>query len=336
MLSRVADSIYWTSRYIERAENVARFIDVNLKLMLDLPMGAAQQWLPLVEITADTEAFASRYGSASTQQNVVQFLTFDPENANSIFSCLRAARENARSVREIISSEMWEHLNQFYLMVCAAAANAGNMTDPQELFASVKMSSHLFAGVTDATMTHNEAWHFYLLGRELERADKTSRIVDVKYFLLLPTAADVGTTFDDIQWAAVLRSASAFEMYRKRHGRISPPRVVEFLVFDREFPRAVQCCLMAARQSVHAISGTPAGMFRNRVEQLFGELCSELAYGQVDDIIAGGLHEYLDRLQTQMNRVGTGIADTFFATRIGAPARQKAKKRRTASQHLGG
>ena len=327
MLSRVADSIYWMSRYIERAENVARFIDVNLNLMLDLPVGSAQQWQPLVETTGDAQEFARRYGAA-TQHDVIHFLTFDPENVNSILFCLRAARENARSVREIISSEMWEKLNEFYLMVNSAAANAGSMTDPQELFASVKMSSHLFSGVTDATMAHNEGWHFCQLGRRLERADKTSRILDVKYFLLLPTAADVGTTFDDIQWAAVLRSASAFEMYRKCHGRIAPDRIVEFLLLDCEFPRAIQYCLMAARESVHAISGTPAGIFRNPVEQLLGELCSELAYAQVDDIIAAGLHEYLDRLQTRMNRVGNDIGETFFAARVAAPVRRRARERK--------
>jgi uncharacterized alpha-E superfamily protein len=325
MLSRVANSIYWMSRYIERAENVARFIDVNLNLMLDLPVGSAQQWQPLVDITGDTDEFEKRYGAA-TQQNVVQFLTFDPDNVNSIRSCIRAARENARSVREIISSAMWEQLNGFYLLV-SSAANVGSLKDPHELFASVKMSSHQFSGVTEATMTHNEGWHFSRLGRQLERADKTSRILDVKYFLLLPTVADVGTTFDDIQWAAVLRSTSAFEMYRKRYGRISPDRIVEFLLVDGEFPRAVQCCLMAARESVHAISGTPAGMFRNPVEQLLGELCSELAYVQVDDLISAGLHEYLDQLQTKMNRVGNGIGETFFATRVAAPVRKKAKGR---------
>jgi uncharacterized alpha-E superfamily protein len=324
MLSRVADSIYWMSRYIERAENVARFIDVNLNLMLDLPVGSTQQWQPLVDITGDTAEFKKGYG-VTTQHNVVQFLTFDPDNVNSIRSCIRAARENARSVREIISSAMWEQLNEFYLLINSAGANVGSLTDPHELFASVKMLSHQFAGVTDATMTHSEAWHFSRLGRQLERADKTSRIVDVKYFLLLPTVADVGTTFDDIQWAAVLRSASAFEMYRKRHGRISPDRVVEFLLIDGEFPRAVQWCLLAARESVHAISGTPAGMFRNPVEQLLGELCSELAYIQVDDLISAGLHEYLDQLQTRMNRVSNGIRETFFATR--APVSKKAKER---------
>jgi uncharacterized alpha-E superfamily protein len=326
MLARVADSIYWMSRYVERAENVARFIEVNLNLMLDLPVGSAQQWQPLVATTGDAEEFATRYGAA-TQGNVIQFLTFDQENVNSIRSCLRAARENARSVREIISSEMWEQLNEFYLMV--NSADAGCRTDPQDLFASVRKAGHLFAGVTDATMTHNESWHFCRLGRMLERADKTSRILDVKYFLLLPTAADVGTTSDDIQWAAVLRSASAFEMYRKAHGRIAPDRVVEFLLFEKEFPRAVQYCLVRARQSVHAISGTPAGMFRHPVERLLGELCSELAYSRVEAIITAGLHEHLDRLQTKMNEVGTGISETFFAARGAPPVRKKTRGRAT-------
>jgi uncharacterized alpha-E superfamily protein len=328
MLARVADSIYWMSRYVERAENVARFIEVNLNLMLDLPIGSAQQWQPLVETTGDAAEFARRYGTA-TQRNVIQFLTFDQENGNSIRSCLRAARENARSVREIISSEMWEQLNEFYLMV--NSADAGSQTDPQDLFASVRMAGHLFTGVTDATMTHNEGWHFCRLGRMLERADKTSRILDVKYFLLLPTAADVGTTSDDIQWAAVLRSASAFEMYRKCHGRIAPDRVVEFLLLEKEFPRAIQYCVGRARESVHAISGTPLGMFRHPVERLLGELTTELAYARVEAIIAAGLHEHLDRLQTKMNQVGNGISETFFAARGAPPVRKKAKGRTTAA-----
>jgi uncharacterized alpha-E superfamily protein len=332
MLARVAESIYWMSRYVERAENVARFIEVNLNLMLDLPVGSAQQWQPLVETTGDAEEFAKRYGKAS-QSNVIQFLTFDQENVNSILSCLRAARENARSVREIISSEMWEQLNQFYLMV--NSANTASRTDPQDLFASVRMAGHLFAGVTDATMTHNESWNFCRLGRMLERADKTSRILDVKYFLLLPSAADVGTTSDDIQWAAVLRSASAFEMYRKCHGRIAPERIVEFLLLENEFPRAIQYCLVRARESVHAISGTPAGVFRYPVERLLGELCSELAYARVESIIAAGLHEHLDRLQTKMNQVGTGIAETFFAARGAPPVRKKAKERAAAARFVG-
>lgn len=328
MLARVAESIYWMSRYVERAENVARFIEVNLNLMLDLPVGAAQQWQPLVATTGDAAEFAKRYDTAS-QRNVIQFLTFDQDNVNSILSCLRAARENARGVREIISSEMWEQVNEFYLMV--QSADAGSRTDPQDLCASVRLAGHLFTGVTDATMTHNESWNFCRLGRMLERADKTSRILDVKYFLLLPTAADVGTTSDDIQWAAVLRSASAFEMYRKAHGRIAPERIVEFLLFEREFPRSIQYCLVRARQSVHAISGTPVGMFRHPVERLLGELCSELAYARAEVIITAGLHEHLDRLQTKMNQIGSGIAETFFAARGAPPVRKKTRGRTAAA-----
>jgi uncharacterized alpha-E superfamily protein len=333
MLARVAESIYWMSRYVERAENVARFIEVNLNLMLDLPVGSAQQWQPLVATTGDAAEFAKRY-TAATQDNVIEFLAFDHENVNSIRSCLRAARENARSVREIISSEMWEQLNEFYLNVLSATTGAGRGTDPQDLLRSVKRAGHLFAGVTDATMTHNESWNFCRLGRMLERADKTSRILDVKYFLLLPTAADVGTTADDIQWAAVLRSASAFEMYRKVHGRIAPDRIVEFLLLEKQFPRAVQYCLVHARESVHAISGTPAEMFRHPVERLFGELCSELAYARIEAIITAGLHEYLDRLQTKMNLVGDGISQAFFAAR-GAPPVRKAKGRKAVARFVG-
>jgi len=192
MLSRVADSIYWMSRYVERAENVARFIDVNLQLMLDAPSGEGQQWEPLVNTTGDHGEFTKCHGKA-TQQNVIQFLTFDAENSNSILSCVRAARENARTIREIISSEMWLQLNKFYLMVNSAAENPKALGSLHEFFGEVKNASHLFTGVAAATMTHGEAWYFARLGRTLERADKTSRILDVKYHTVLPQLEDVGT-----------------------------------------------------------------------------------------------------------------------------------------------
>src|ERR1035438_928991 len=212
MLSRVADSVYWMSRYIERAANVARFVDVNIQLMLDAPEGQDQQWAPLVAITGDQAEFTKRY-EAATESNVIKFLTFESENPNSILSCLRAARENARSVREIISSEMWLQLNRFYLIVRSAAESPGGLENPQDFFEAVRQASHLFSGITDATMTRGEAWHFSRLGRMLERADKTSRILDVKYFLLLPSADDVGTPFDANHWAAVLPPASALALH---------------------------------------------------------------------------------------------------------------------------
>jgi uncharacterized alpha-E superfamily protein len=312
MLSRVADSVYWMSRYVERAQNVARFIDVNFQLMLDEAGGEDRQWQPLVNTTGDHEDFEKRYGAA-TQENVIKFLTFDPANSNSILSCLRQARENARTVREIISSEMWLQINKFYLTVKSAAERSDWLDSANAFFTEVKEASHLFTGITDGTMAHNEAWHFCRLGRMLERADKTSRMLDVKYYILLRSADDVGSPLDDLQWAAVLRSASAFEMYRKRHGRISPKGVVEFLILDREFPRAIQFCLVAARDSLHAISGTPLGTFRYPPEKLLGQLCSDLSFVSLEEIISHGLHEYLDDLQTKVNAIGAGIFETFFA-----------------------
>jgi uncharacterized alpha-E superfamily protein len=315
MLSRVADSIFWMSRYIERAENVARFIDVNLHMILDLPVGSAEQWEPLIITSGDQERFAARHGTATTQENVIRFLAFDAENPNSIVSCLRAARENARSVREIISSEMWEQVNTFYLMMTSPDAARRTKESPHEFFTEIKMASHLFTGLTETTMSHGEAWHFSRIGRLLERADKTTRLLDVKYFILLPRFTEVGSPFDDIQWSAVLRSASAFEMYRKRHGRIAPDRIVDFLLLDLEFPRAVHSCLVKAEESLHAISGTPVGTFRNSAEQRLGQLRSELGYTRVDDILADGLHEFLDGLQVKLNAVGDAIYETFFALR---------------------
>ncbi len=319
MLSRVADSIYWMSRYVERAENVARFIDVNLKLMLDNPDAASQQWEPLVSISGDEEAYKKRFGAATPEQ-VLKFLTFDTENPNSIISCLRAARWNARGVREIISSDMWLQLNKFYLMVNSAAADPAGVPSLDAFFTEVKMNSHLFQGVTDSTMTHGEAWRFCQLGRELERADKTSRMVDVKYFILLRSVEDVGTTLDEIQWAAVLRSTSAFQMYRRDRGRITPKGVVDYLLLDRLFPRAIHACLIEANESLHAISGTPLDRYRNSPEKLLGQLCSDLSFASVDEIIAAGLHEYLDDLQDRMNQIGAGIHETFFAVKTPGPA----------------
>ena len=313
MLSRVADSIYWMSRYIERAENVARFVSVNLNLSLDFPREGDQQWLPLVVTAGDVEPFSKKH-SDSSKENVIEFLTFDRENPNSILSCLFEARENARSVRECISSEMWEHINNFYLMVKDSGFQSAN-EDIYQFFEQIRFAGQQFAGVTDATMTHGEAWHFCQLGRSIERADKTSRILDVKYFILLPSPEDVGTPLDDIQWSALLRSASALEMYRQRHGQITPKNVVRFLILDREFPRAVLYCLTKANESLHAISGAEMGGFSNRPEQALGQLWSDLAYTGAEEIVDSGLHEFVDKLQRSLNQVGDSIFETFFAKR---------------------
>jgi len=303
MLSRVADSIYWMNRYIERAENYARLIDVHFQLNLDPGAPSDGQWRPLIMITGDRELYERTRAS------------FAGDNSNSILQSVTAARENARSIREVISSEMWEQINSFYLMVRSPAARRQVHDDPHGFFDAVKNAAHLVRGVTDATMTHGEGWHFARLGRMLERADKTSRVLDVKYFILLPSVQDVGSPLDEVQWAALLRSITGLEMYRKRFGRIDPRRVVEFLVLDREFPRAMLHCLEEARQSLHAISGSPLGSFRNAAEQRLGQLHADLAYARTDEIISDGLHEFLDNVQTRLNLVGDAVFDTFFAMR---------------------
>lgn len=314
MLSRVADSIYWMARYIERAENVARFIDVNLQLVLDLVMFEHEQWAPLVKVTGDDSVFVQKYPHAD-QNSVLHFLTFDRDYPNSILSCLYTARENARSVREIISSEMWEQVNKFYLFVRGAAQDPGLLERPHVFFDEVKRNSHLFTGLAMDTMSHGEGWHFSRLGRLIERADKTSRILDVKYFLLLPRVEYVGTPYDNIQWSAVLKSASALEMYRKRFHRIAPRHVVQFLIFDREFPRAISYCLTKAEDSLHAISGTNPGTYGNLAERRLGRLNADLHFTDAETVVYSGVHEFLDHFQLKLNEVGEAIFETFFAMR---------------------
>lgn len=314
MLSRVANSIYWMSRYLERAENVARFIDVNLNLSLDMPEEFGEQWAPLVNITGDRVPFTQRYGEP-TRESVMHFLTFDRENPNSILSCVRNARENARSVREIISSEMWEQANHFYLLVKEAAEKKSAPDNPHDFYTAVKWASHLFDGITEATMSHGEAWHFLQVGELLERADKTSRILDVKYFILLPEAQAVGTAIDNIQWAALLKSASALEMYRKHSKQIDPTKVADFLILNRDFPRSVHSCLARAARSLHAITGSSLDAFNNKAEQGLGRLLGDLNYTQIDEIIHGGLHEFLDELQTRLNWIDDAIFETYFTLR---------------------
>jgi uncharacterized alpha-E superfamily protein len=313
MLSRLADSLFWMGRYVERAENVARFIGVNLNLILDTPLNGGQQWKPLVVTTGDSQDFDLRYGDP-TRDNVVQFLLFDIDNPNSVYSCVQKARENARTMREIVSSEMWEQLNSFYLMAQGAVHHPSSGPDTLNTFCrNVKILSHLFAGVTDATLSHGEAWHFLNLGRLFERADKTARILDVKYFILLPKVEDVGTPYDDILWTALLKSASASEMYRKKHSTIQPVKVADFLILDREFPRSIRHCLIQAEQSLRYITGSPPGTYSNAAEQQLGRLRSQLDYADIGGIVASGLHEYLDDFEAKLNTVGHSLFEVYFS-----------------------
>lgn len=312
MLSRVADSVTWMARYVERAENVARFIDVNHNLEIDLGDTVREQWSPLVYTTGDEEPFHERYDGI-TRENVIRFLAFDRENPNSILSCVRSARENARSIREVISAPMWEELNKFYHMVRAADGQQEILEQPYDFCHRVKTASHLLVGSTDCTMSHNEAWHFARMGRLLERADKTSRIVDVKYFILLPKVELVGSSLDIVQWSALLKSASALEMYRRACGRIVPDRVADYLVLDRDFPRSMHFCVVKAAESLQMITGSSSGTYQYSAEQRLGLLRSQMDYASIDGIIEQGLHEYIDDFQTQLNRITQAVFEDFFA-----------------------
>jgi uncharacterized alpha-E superfamily protein len=311
MLSRVANSIYWMCRYIERAENVARFISVNLNLLLDMPSEKGKHWEPLMMITGDQELFEKKYPNY-TQKEVSHFLTFDREYPNSILTCLAAARENGRSIREIISSEMWEHLNNFYLELADNRSPAMVLEDPHRFFKIIQMRSHLFTGLMDSTMSHGEAWNFARIGMMIERADKTSRILDVKYFMLLPRADLVNTPIDNIQWTAVLKSASAFEMFRKEHHQITPRKVAGFLIFDNQFPRSIRHCISKAQICLHRITGSPPGSANSTAEKRLGRLKADLEYIDIDEVIDHGMHEYLDGLQIRLNQVDEAIGTTFF------------------------
>lgn len=312
MLSRVADTLYWMSRYLERAENISRFVEVNWHLSLENSRNGSQEWDALISVTGDNDMFLKCCDTYS-KENVINFLFFDTAYPHSIISCLRAARENARTVREIISSDMWEQINAFYHFVeNMGKRSEGIHSNPYEFCQSIQMRSMLIKGLTNDTMIHAEGWHFVRLGRYLERADKTSRILDVKYFTLAPGNKQADDAFDDVQWSALLRATGGLEAYRQKCGRIFPASVSQFLIFERQFARSILRCLIVARESLHAISNTPVGSYQNKAEQRMGSLLSELAYTDITTVFEQGLHPFTDQLQLKMNKVNESIAETFF------------------------
>lgn len=308
MLSRVAGSVYWLFRYLERAQNTARFINADFDQYLDQAQG--NLWESLVAVTGDQEFYREHYPTSS-RQNIIRFLTVDADYPNSILSCVIQARENARSIREIISSEMWEELNSLYLRVREYARSEGRGDDPFQFCKDVINSCYLFIGLFYSTMNRGEAWHFGRLGMLLERADKTSRILDVKYFILLPDPAWVGSAYDNTQWAALLKSVSGLEMYRKVYRRTTPRNVAEFLLFDRSFPRSIFHCIHYAEDSLRVLSGANAAL--NPAQKSLIRLRTDLETGSVAEVMDAGLHGYLDALQTRLNHVDQDVFHVFFA-----------------------
>ncbi|GAB5444159.1 MAG: alpha-E domain-containing protein [Fuerstiella sp.] len=311
MLSRVADSVYWMARYLERVENLARFIEVTKNFNLDQPDSGIEQWEPLIRATGDEELFDERYDSYSPE-NVLQFLTFDTSYPGSIRTAVNAARENARTIQETISSEAWQQLNTLYHFVRRASVELS--VPDANFYGEIVSHCYMFTGILTTTMTRGPAWHFANLGQFLERADKTTRILDVKYFTLLRHVEDVDTPVDDLLWSAVLRSVCGFEMYRKRYHVITVRRIAQFLILDQQFPRAVRYCVQQVLESLRSVAG-PVPAEQNpalRQAQSTLKLLDEL---NADTIISRGMHEFTDRLQISFNEIGGRIHDTFFAER---------------------
>lgn len=315
MLSRVADSCYWLSRYIERAETSARILDVNMQLLLDLedssPEAIQRHWQPVLATLEDQELFTKSYDTI-TADAVMEFVTFDKKNPSSIVSCIGNARENARTVREQISSEMWEQLNRTYLYLRDGGGRHDFQDSPIDFYRRLVDILHGFQGTTDATMTHGEGWDFLQLGKYLERADSATRVLDIKYHILLPKGEQVGGHVDVTQWMAVLRSCSAMEAYFKINvGHVSGWQVAEFLILHDEFPRSIRFCVDRVDGALHRISGCDRAHFSNEAERLSGMLKSNLGYTTIESVFQQGLHQFLDQTQGRLNEISAAATKTY-------------------------
>lgn len=314
MLSRVANTFYWMLRYVERADNLARLIDVNQQLLLDSERLDSERlsgfWQPIILSTGDEVAFNKLYDKAGSTE-VIRFLTDDPRNPNSIVSCIGLARENARTVRDQLSDELWEELNALYLFTRSDEAMYLLSSDPARYYEDIRRCAETFLGIAASTISRDEAWEFMNLGRHLERADKTTRFLDVASYL--PGSAEGMETASpgNLHWSAILRSCGALGAYRSVNRRIDARGVVDFLIFSKLFPRSVRFCIEKADISLHRISGTPRGTFSNEAERETGRLLADLNFGSTDDAFEVGLHDYLDSLQERFNLIGGAIFESY-------------------------
>ncbi|MEN9937557.1 MAG: hypothetical protein RLZZ387_4136 [Chloroflexota bacterium] len=309
MLSRVADSLYWMSRYLERAEHTARLLDVNLNQMLDQsPATAGRRWERLLS-SLRVEIALDRGGDP---QPLIQALTFDAGRLESIVACVAAARENARQVREQISSEMWEQLNRLYLQLRRTSTDEVWRGEPHEFFRSVKEGAHLFQGITDATLSHGEGWHFIQVGRYLERATATAALLD-SHFSAAAAARAQGSELDSLDWVGLLKSCTAFEAYCKVHtADVQPERALEFLLLSADFPRSVRFSASQVQRALHAIGSVTGARGATRVDRPAGRLRAALDYGQADEIM-DDIRPYLENIQRQCALIHTAVYQVYIS-----------------------
>jgi uncharacterized alpha-E superfamily protein len=310
MLSRTADHLYWMARYIERAENMARVLDVTYSMSL-VPNAAESEaalWEPAVQIAGNIDAYEARHQDYSAKE-VIHFLAMDPENPSSIFSALRSARENARAVRVALSAETWENINVLWLEFSQFFGANLAETGLTAFCDWVKSRSHLFRGVSFGTMLRDDAFRFVRLGTFIERADNTARLLDVKYHLLLPSEEEIGGAVDYYEWSAILRSVSAFQAYQKVFSdTIEPWRVAELLVLRDDMPRSLHACFDEITPILEQLSGRRSSECR----RIAGELHARLHYGRMDEIFQEGLHEFLEDFVNCNNNLGVEIQRSFL------------------------
>jgi uncharacterized alpha-E superfamily protein len=328
MISRVADYCFWMSRYLERAENTARVLEVNHTLLLDFAVPLEQQWKPLLIISG----IHDMPGEAD-EESVQDYLTWETSNLASIACSIAAARENARNIREVISTETWERINYYYLWMNGAQARALYDTDRSAFYSQIKRINPLITGISEGTMSHGEAWDFFQLGKYLERACQTARILDVKYHILLPTPEDVGTPIDIAHWVAILMSCSGYEPFHKQRPGADPGiAVADFLIFDSIFPRSVRFCLGRCRAAAYAISGRPMSHQGNEAEHALDGLVDWLNLTRIDDFVEAGLHEALTSVINRIHGIGDAIHRTYFDQRTGLTPAEPPKNPRSEAR----
>lgn len=304
MLSRVAETLYWTARYVERAENLARLINVNNLMLMDLPKGVSPGWEPLLDITGNREAFESIFTDFS-EKNVVKFLTVDTRNPSSIINSVQYARDNARTIRDVIPRELWEILNSLHLSI---KENSNSFLNKRGRFSSLKQVIHqtlLIYGTMDASMNHDEGYFFWRFGASLERADMTSRIIDVRSAKLPEDMSDI--PFENIQWMSVLRSLSGYQMYRQKMGvRIRPSEVLLFMLHSEQFPRSVMFCLHKLKWLFSNVPDNEAMI--QRIDHSIVELEKQ----PVAKLRGQALHDYIDELQIDLADIHQQLAEQYF------------------------
>lgn len=315
MLSRTADHLFWMARYMERAENTARLLDVNYQTSL-LPQKhetALAGWRGLLSISELSNDYLKRHGEVVPKQ-VMAYMVSDPANPSSILNCLRAARENARAVRGALTTEVWETANHTWLDFNRLIKEGALERDPGQLFEWVKFRSHLSRGVTYGTMLQDEAFRFLRIGTHLERADNTARLLDVKFHSRNTEYFGAGhgnesKEVDFYHWSSLLRSVSAFEVYRKVYRNvIVPEKVAELLILRAEMPRSMVFCMEEVCLNLKEVANHQSAETIRRA----GRLLADLQFGRIDEILATGLHAYLTQFLDRVGDLGAGVSRDFL------------------------